>query len=124
MSEMTTIFISSFLGISIVVTIAGWLILSSSRASSSVSKSVLQQGSLPTQNTIADQEVVVTCPKCGASMEAEFIPDYTHGGILRSEWVRGKPEFNWLGALKNKENLFITAYLCRTCGYVESYVRN
>jgi hypothetical protein len=80
MSEMTTIFILSFLGVSIVVTIAGWLVLSSSRTLSSITKSISQQGPLPTQNMIATQEVEVTCPKCGASMEAGFIPDYTYGG--------------------------------------------
>jgi|SRR5688572_14940048 len=127
MSEMTTIFILSFLGISIVVAIAGWLVLSSSRISSSNTKSLSQQEPLPTQNMIANQEVEVTCPKCGASMEEGFIPDYAYGAIRRNEWVRGKPKLRcWLGGidLSGRENLFITTYLCRACGYVESYVKN
>ena len=63
------------------------------------------------------------CVKCGGEMEEGFVLDNTHGARLQSGWVEGAPEPSfWTGLkLKGKEQIPITTFRCRRCGYLESY---
>ncbi len=56
-------------------------------------------------------------------MEEGFVLDRGHGDAAAdvATWVSGAPESNWVGHIKTKghEQLRLTTYLCRKCGYVE-----
>lgn len=126
MTDSTTIFLLLFIGVIIMIAVTGWVIFSVVRTSSSMTKSLSQQGPLSPQGTAAYQAVEIACSKCGASMEEGFIPEYTHHEVILDRWVRGKPKLHWLAGidLKGQEKLFITTYRCRACGYLEAYARN
>ena len=72
------------------------------------------------------------CPKCQKSMEQGFIPDWTHGAVLQTNWVRGLPSrasfWQRLGTFKDlaisydyKDYLKVVTYRCPECGYLESF---
>ena len=67
---------------------------------------------------------VLSCPKCGASMEAGFILDKAHYGMPTvSEWLEGEPEISFWSGLKTKnhERHNVVTYRCEECGFLESY---
>ena len=51
--------------------------------------------------------------------------DVSYGKTGVSQWVAGEPETSWwMGGglkLRGKEQLPVTTYRCRRCGYLESY---
>jgi hypothetical protein len=65
------------------------------------------------------------CPKCAGAMTEGHIPDFCYGAILRSSWIVGVPEKNWLGSIKTKGKtlLPITSCRCSSCGYLEQYAK-
>jgi hypothetical protein len=65
------------------------------------------------------------CPKCQGDMEAGFIPDFSYGTILQSNWFAGDAEKSWRGSIKTsgKRQIVITTDRCTKCGYLESYAR-
>lgn len=67
----------------------------------------------------------IKCPKCSGEMEEGFIADYTHGEVLVSKWIEGKPEKSfWVGAkTKDRNNVEVKTYRCSGCGYLESYAK-
>ena len=69
--------------------------------------------------------ISLRCPKCDGEMEDGFIADMTHGGVLPSKWVEGKPVKSfWTGTkIGNKETVEITTYRCISCGYLELYAK-
>jgi predicted nucleic-acid-binding Zn-ribbon protein len=78
---------------------------------------------------MADAETA--CPKCEQPMQEGFVLDTDAEllGIGRGvvgQWVEGPIEYGVFGGLKyrNKRSLPITALRCRSCGYLEIYVRN
>lgn len=66
---------------------------------------------------------IVSCPKCGGTMETGFTLDTTHGGYAFSHWVEGLPERStWVGLkLKGRRKMPISTSLCARCGFLESY---
>jgi len=58
-------------------------------------------------------------------MEAGYIVDvmYGQGSAAAPKWVAGEPQRSvWTGLkLRGKEQLPVTTYRCRRCGYLESY---
>lgn len=65
------------------------------------------------------------CPKCEGYMEEGFTSDATHGGVLTSKWIAGKPEKSWWTGIKTKgrKKIEISTFRCTTCGYLESYAK-
>jgi uncharacterized protein DUF6487 len=65
----------------------------------------------------------LSCPKCKGSMEPGVIPDFGYGNVFVSSWQEGAADKNWLGSLKarGRTRHEITAYRCRSCGYLECY---
>ena len=68
---------------------------------------------------------VLDCPRCSGSMEPGYVIDVSYGKTGVSQWVAGEPETSWwMGGglkLRGKEQLPVTTYRCRRCGYLESY---
>ena len=65
----------------------------------------------------------ITCPKCkGGQMQEGFPLD--KGGMSVGEWVKGPPEYGWLG-LKwfRRVRVAMTFYRCSSCGYLEAYAK-
>jgi hypothetical protein len=57
-------------------------------------------------------------------METGFMIDVGYGKTAVPKWVGGEPESSfWSSGLKlrGKEQLPVTTYRCRRCGYLESY---
>jgi hypothetical protein len=65
----------------------------------------------------------LNCPRCDGSLEPGFVIDVGYGTKTVPKWVAGEPEKSiWTGLkLGGKEQLPITTYRCRRCGYLESY---
>jgi hypothetical protein len=67
------------------------------------------------------------CPGCSKSMEEGFVPDATHGAILQSHWMPGKPEkATFIGLpvgakVDRKKQRAIAAWRCPTCGLLSFY---
>ena len=65
------------------------------------------------------------CAKCGGGLEAGFIPDFNHGQSQSrpGAWVEGEPKRSfWFGtSLRGRQRHQITAFRCRSCGYLELY---
>src|SRR3954466_2054144 len=63
------------------------------------------------------------CPKCGAEMEAGYVPDYSYGPLISPSWFPGVPEISrWYGLkTKGKPSYPISTYCCVSCGFLESY---
>lgn len=59
-------------------------------------------------------------------MEAGFIIDVGYGKTAVPRWAAGEPVSSfWSNGLKlrGKEQLPVTTYRCRSCGYLESYAQ-
>jgi hypothetical protein len=57
-------------------------------------------------------------------MEAGFLVDVGYGKTEVPKWVAGEPVSSFWSAglkLRGKEQLPVTTYRCRRCGYLESY---
>jgi uncharacterized protein DUF6487 len=66
----------------------------------------------------------ISCPRCGASMESGYVVDVGYGKTAVPKWVGGEPVSSiWYSGLKlrGKDQLPVTTYRCRQCGYLESY---
>lgn len=65
----------------------------------------------------------LTCPKCGSSMAAGFVPDQVYGYFDVGKWVAGSPEKSiWTGLkMRGRDQIKIVTYRCSRCGYLESY---
>ena len=66
----------------------------------------------------------LSCPRCSGSMEAGVILDTgAYGSLDVGKWVEGEPLRSiWTGLkVGGKEQLDVTTYRCRGCGYLESY---
>jgi hypothetical protein len=63
------------------------------------------------------------CPRCGGGMEAGYMIDVGYGTKAVPKWVEGAPQKSfWTGLkLTGKDQLDVTTYRCRRCGYLESY---
>ena len=63
------------------------------------------------------------CPKCGASMEEGFVPDFAHSTILIGSWHAGKPKKSFLRRtdVSFKDGIPIGAFRCSKCGFLELY---
>ncbi len=63
------------------------------------------------------------CPRCSGAMEAGYMVDQGHGTRSVPKWVAGTPQTSiWTGLnLRKREQIEITTYRCRRCGYLESY---
>jgi ribosomal protein S27AE len=63
------------------------------------------------------------CPRCGGTLEAGYTIDIGYGTKSLPKWVAGEPEKSiWTGLkLGGKDQLEVTTYRCRRCGYLESY---
>jgi predicted nucleic-acid-binding Zn-ribbon protein len=63
------------------------------------------------------------CPRCGGTLEAGYTIDIGYGTKALPKWVAGEPQKSiWTGLkLGGKEQLEVTTYRCRRCGYLESY---
>ena len=65
----------------------------------------------------------LNCPRCSSAMEPGFQIDEGYGTRKVSRWVAGEPVKSiWTGLkLSGRDQLDITTYRCRRCGYLESY---
>ena len=56
-------------------------------------------------------------------MEQGFLIDVGYGTKAVPKWAAGQPEKSiWTGLkLRGKEQLDVSTYRCRRCGYLESY---
>ena len=65
----------------------------------------------------------MSCAKCQGRMEEGVLPDFGYGQVVPGSWQEGPAERNWLGSLKvrHKTRHPITAYRCRSCGYLDLY---
>jgi hypothetical protein len=56
-------------------------------------------------------------------MEGGYLIDTAYGGTVLPKWAEGEPKKSiWTGLkLRGKEQLEVTTYRCRRCGYLESY---
>jgi hypothetical protein len=56
-------------------------------------------------------------------MEEGYLIDTAYGGTVLPKWAEGEPKKSiWTGLkLRGKEQLEVTTYRCRRCGYLESY---
>jgi hypothetical protein len=67
----------------------------------------------------------LSCPRCGGSMEQGYIIDVGYGKTAVPKWVAGEPTTSlWAGGglkLRGKDQLEVSTYRCRGCGYLESY---
>ena len=57
-------------------------------------------------------------------METGYVVDVGYGKSSLPQWVGGEPVTSWWRAglnLSGKEQLPVTTYRCRRCGYLESY---
>ena len=64
------------------------------------------------------------CLRCGGGMDTGFMIDVSYGRTAVPKWVAGEPASGfWSSGLKlwGKEQLPVTTYRCRRCGYLESY---
>jgi hypothetical protein len=63
------------------------------------------------------------CLRCQAPMEEGFVVDRGHGNIPMdvATWTSGTPQKSWFTGIKTKghEQIPLSSYLCRRCGYVE-----
>jgi hypothetical protein len=52
-----------------------------------------------------------------------YIVDQTYGAANVASWAEGEPQKSiWVGLkLRGKEQLEITTWRCRRCGFLESY---
>jgi hypothetical protein len=67
-------------------------------------------------------EPLLTCSKCGGSMEQGFLVDATHGGSAVSRWAPGAPRTSfWTGVKVPDEALPVGAFRCSQCGLLEFY---
>lgn len=66
---------------------------------------------------------IISCPKCGGTMESGFTLDYTYGGYAFSHWVEGRPDRSWWKGLniRGRRKVPITTTRCVKCGFLESY---
>ena len=64
-----------------------------------------------------------TCPRCTGSMEPGYVLEESYGKRGPAKWIQGAPEFSgWTGLkLSGRQQIKITTYRCRSCGYLESY---
>ena len=65
-----------------------------------------------------------SCPKCGGRMEQGFLLELADSNVGRpTQWVGGKPEKNWFGAVKSKgkDQYAVESFRCSRCYLVESY---
>jgi len=65
----------------------------------------------------------LTCPRCQGTMEAGYTIDVGYGTKSVPKWVAGEPQKSiWTGLkLSGKDQLDVSTYRCRRCGYLESY---
>jgi hypothetical protein len=65
----------------------------------------------------------MSCAKCQGPMEEGCLPDFGYGQVYLGSWQEGAAERNWFGSLKvrGRTRHPITAYRCRSCGYLECY---
>jgi hypothetical protein len=65
----------------------------------------------------------IDCPRCGGGMEPGYTIDVGYGTKAVPKWVAGEPESSiWTGLkLRGKDQLDVSTYRCRRCGYLESY---
>ncbi len=65
----------------------------------------------------------LNCSKCGGAMEEGFLLEFTHGSLIQSRWLEGKPErAHWTGLkTRGRQELTVMTYRCETCGFLESY---
>ena len=65
----------------------------------------------------------LSCPRCGGSMETGYTIDVGYGTKAVPKWVAGEPQKSiWTGLkVGGKDQLEVTTYRCRRCGYLESY---
>ncbi|HEV7858099.1 MAG TPA: PF20097 family protein [Pyrinomonadaceae bacterium] len=65
----------------------------------------------------------LTCSECDGEMEEGFILDSTHGALMVSRWLSGKPEPSWWQGTKTKgkKARIIETYRCVKCGLLKSY---
>lgn len=69
-------------------------------------------------------EAEVTCPRCGATMEAGFILDTGYGHSSATTWVEGELGARpWTTQLEGRDRFVVNTYRCPGCGYLESYAR-
>jgi hypothetical protein len=63
-----------------------------------------------------------TCPYCKVPMQEGFVVDNARTRMV-TEWVEGKPEYNFLSSVKvgGKVMIQIATYRCPQCGHLESY---
>jgi hypothetical protein len=56
-------------------------------------------------------------------MEAGYIVDQGYGTNAVPKWVAGVPEKSiWVGLkLRKRQQIEVSTYRCRRCGYLESY---
>jgi hypothetical protein len=64
----------------------------------------------------------IACPKCHLKMEEGFLLD--KGGMSAAEWVKGPPEYGWLGLRWfRRVRVPMVFYRCSSCGYLEAYAK-
>ena len=65
----------------------------------------------------------LSCSRCSGSMEPGYTIDVGYGTKAVPKWVAGEPQKSiWTGLkLGGKDQLEVTTYRCRRCGYLESY---
>ena len=66
----------------------------------------------------------LSCPRCGGGMETGYTVDISYGKTAVPKWVAGEPVSSfWSSGLKlaGKEQLPVSTYRCRQCGFLESY---
>ena len=65
----------------------------------------------------------LSCPRCSGSLEPGYTIDVGYGAKAVPKWVAGEPQKSiWTGLkLGGKDQLEVTTYRCRRCGYLESY---
>jgi len=64
-----------------------------------------------------------SCLRCGGTMSEGYVVDVGYGSTSVPKWVEGSPVKSiWTGLkLRGKEQLSVTSFRCRRCGYLESY---
>ena len=65
----------------------------------------------------------LNCPRCGSGMEPGYMIDVGYGTKTVPKWVAGLPQKSiWTGLkLSARDQVDVSSYRCRRCGYLESY---